>query len=108
MRRSRFCHISFSGSSEISPSTGPELITKLIFGLSVNGSIGSGSPVVLRSQSEFTKFAICQRSSIVVLSANDGIGVPLTPVENVLKMFFTLYGSLRLPRKFQHLCQLAG
>ena len=52
--------------------------------------------------------AMSQRSSTVVLSAKDGIGVPFTPVEKVLKMFFTLYGSCRLPRKFQHLCQSAG
>ena len=74
----------------MSPSTGPDLITKLIFGLSVRGSMGSGSPFVSRSQSDWTKFAMCHRSSTVVLSANEGIGVPLTPVEKVRKMFFTL------------------
>ena len=51
---------------------------------------------------------MCHRSSTLVLSANEGIGVPFSPVENVRKMFRTLYGSCRLPRKFQHLCQSAG
>src|SRR6059036_4090078 len=108
IRRSRFCQSSFSGSAGISPSMGPDRMTKLVFGLSVKGSISSGLPLASRSQSDCTKLAMCHRSSIVVLSANDGIGVPLTPVENVRKMFFTLYGSWRLPLKFQHLCQLAG
>src|SRR3989442_15327444 len=51
---------------------------------------------------------MCHRSSTVVLSAKDGMGVPFTPVEKVRKMFFTLYGSSLLPRKFQHLCMFAG
>src|SRR5574339_1043339 len=103
-----FCQASFSISVGISPSTGSDGITKLIFGLSVNGSMASAFPVLSRSHSDWTKLAMSHRSSTVVLSANDGIGVPFTPVEKVRKMFLTLYGSCRLPRKFQHLCQSAG
>src|SRR6186997_3500207 len=102
-RLAAFFQASFSISVGISPSTGSDGTTKLIFGLSVNGSIGRGFPSVSRSHRKLTQFAICQRSSTVVLSANEGIGVPFTPVEKVRKMFLTLYGSCRLPRKFQHL-----
>jgi len=70
--------------------------------------MGNGLPNGSLSQRELTKLAISQRSSTLVLSANEGIGVPLTPVEKVRKILLTLYGSCRLPRKFQHLCQLAG
>ena len=59
-------------------------------------------------QSEITKFATSQRCSSVKTSANDGIGVPLRPVETSWKMFFGLYGSPRFPLKFQHLCRSAG
>src|ERR671919_692932 len=103
IRRPCFCHISLAGSSEISPSIGAEGMTKLTLGLSVNESIGKGDlPSRSRSHREFTKFAMCHRSSTVVLSAKEGIGVPFKPVENVRKMFRTLYGSCLLPRKFQH------
>src|SRR6478672_616914 len=107
-RLGAFCQASFSISTGISPSTGSDGTTKLIFGLSVNGSMERGFPLASRSQSDWTMLAMSQRSSMVVLSAKDGIGVPFTPVEKVLKMFFTLYASCRLPRKFQHLCQSAG
>src|SRR5687768_6487440 len=107
-RLSAFCQASCSISTGMSPSTGSDGTTKLIFGLSVNGSMGSGFPFVSRSHRELTKLAMSHRSSTVVLSAKEGIGVPFTPVEKVRKMFWTLYGSWRLPRKFQHLCQSAG
>src|SRR5207245_8997262 len=82
------------------------------FGLAVRGSISSnfekGSPSFSRSHTEFTKLAMCHRSSTVVLSANEGIGVPFTPVDMVLKIVSILYGYSLLPLKFQHLCQSAG
>src|SRR5437667_1191637 len=111
-RRGRSCHLLSLGSAGISPSTGPDGTTKLIFGLAVRGSISSnfekGSPSFSRSHTEFTKLEMCHRSSTVVLSANEGIGVPFTPVDMVLKIVSILYGSSLLPLKFQHLCQSAG
>src|SRR3989441_5113191 len=111
-RRGRSCHFLSLGSAGISPSTGPDGTTKLIFGLAVRGSISSnfekGSPSFSRSHTEFTKLEMCHRSSTVVLSANEGIGVPFTPVDMVLKIVSILYGSSLLPLKFQHLCQSAG
>ena len=92
----------------MAPTIGLDGTTKLIFGLSANGSIGRGLPSASRSQSDWTKLERCHRSSTVVLSAKDGIGVPFSPVENVLKMFLTLYASCRLPLKFQHLVWSAG
>src|SRR5713101_3746357 len=112
IRRGRSCHFLSLGSAGISPSMGADGTTKLVFGLAVRGSISSnlenGSPSFSRSHTEFTKLAMCHRSSTVVLSANEGIGVPFTPVDMVLKIVSILYGSSLLPRKFQHLCMFAG
>src|SRR2546426_1884650 len=112
IRRGRSFHFLSLGSAGISPSMGAEGTTKLVFGLAVRGSISSnlenGSPSFSRSHTELTKLAMCHRSSTVVLSANDGIGVPFTPVDMVLKIVSILYGSSLLPLKFQHLCQSAG
>src|SRR3990172_12091546 len=96
------CHFGSSGFAGISPLTSFDLTTKSLFGFMVKRSI------FFFGQREITKFATSQRWSSLKVSINEGIGVPLRPVETSRKIFLGLYGSPRFPLKFQHLCRSAG